>query len=365
MKNIFVSVFCLIVSLPLFQMLTHVIPEVPFHENRKIVEFPISRKIDEFSLFFKDFDLYFKDNFGMRSYLVKLELSLNYFLFQETPMKDVLIGKEGWLYYDPIKNDGITMEDFYGNVNYNPEKLKLIQTKLHNLNEFLKSKNIKFIFFITPNKSTIYPEYLPPNISSKKANYTRYDQIQQIITEENLDSIDLKSIFLEKKNQQKNNLYYKTDSHWNHLGAYWGYKSLFDKLKIQTKEYSFQESYHPGGDLAGMLSIDYLMYERDYIGSTDILSQSDCKPIYSRDSFYCETNENSHRLVMYRDSFSIWLVPYVKQHFSRSVYLWGTANIDLNIIEKEKADIVIIQMVERHLDNILILYQDELLEKIR
>ncbi len=365
MKHIFVSVFCLLVSLPLFQMLTHVISEVPFHENRKIAEFPPYRKIEEFNLFLKDFDLYFKDNFGMRSYLVKLELSLNYFLFQETPMKDVLIGEEGWLYYDPIKNDGITMEDFYGNVNYTPEKLKLIQTKLHNLNEFLKLKKIRFIFFITPNKNSIYPEYLPTNINSKKASYTRYDQIMDILFKEGIETINLKSIFIEKKDQEKNNMYYKTDSHWNHLGAYFGYKSLFDKLNIQSKEYTFLETYHPGGDLAGMLSIDYLMYEKDYKSSTDILSQSDCNPIYSKDSFYCETNENSKRLVMYRDSFSIWLVPYVKQHFSRSVYLWGTANLDLNLIEKEKADIVIIQMVERHLDNLLILYQDELLENLK
>jgi alginate O-acetyltransferase complex protein AlgJ len=364
MKIIFVITFCLILSLPLFQMLTNIIPEVPFHENRKKAEFPSYKKMEEFSLFLKDFDLYFKDNFGMRSYLVKLELSLNYFLFQETPMKDVLIGKEGWLYYDPKKNDGITMEDFYGNVNYTPEKLKLIQTKLHDLNEFLKSKNIKFLLFITPNKNSIYPENLPSNLSSKKASFTRYDQIKDILIKEGIETIDLKTIFSEKKMQEKKNMYYKTDSHWNHLGAYYGYKSLLDKLKIQSNDYTFQETYHPGGDLAGMLSIDYLMFEKDYISSTYNFSQNDCKTIYSKDSFYCETNENSQRLVMYRDSFSIWLVPYVKQHFSRSIYLWGTANIDLSIIEKEKADIVIIQIVERHLDNLLILYEDEVLKKL-
>jgi len=362
MKNFFVSIFCLILTLPLFQMLTHVIPEVPFHENRKKAEFPKYRKVDELNLFLKDFDLYFKDNFGMRSYLVKLELSLNYFLFKETPMKDVIIGKEGWLYYDPKKNDGITMEDFYGNVNYTPEKLKIIQTKLHNLNEFLKSKNTRFLFFITPNKNSIYPEYLPTNLSSKKASFTRYDQIKDILIRENIETIDLKSIFSEKIIQDKNNLYYKTDSHWNYLGAYYGYKSIFDKLKIQSKDYTFHEKFHPGGDLAEMLSIDYLIFEKDYLSSTDILSQGECKSIYSKDSFYCENNENSQRLVMFRDSFSIWLVPYMKQHFSRSTYLWGTANIDLSIIEKEKVDIVIIQMVERHLDNLLILYKDEFLQ---
>jgi alginate O-acetyltransferase complex protein AlgJ len=365
MKNIFVSIFCLILSLPLFQMLTHVIPEVPFHENRKKVEFPPYRNMEEFGLFLKDFDLYFKDNFGMRSYLVKLELSLNYFLFKETPMKDVIIGKEGWLYYDPKKNDGTTMEDFYGIVNYTPEKLNLIQTKLHNLNEFLKSKNIRFLFFITPNKNSIYSEYLPTNINSKKANFTRYDQIKDILVKEGIETIDLKTIFFEKKNQEKRNLYYKTDSHWNYLGAYYGYKSILDKLKIHSNDYTFQETYHPGGDLASMLSIDYLMFEKDYISSTDILTQSECKTIYSKDSFYCLNNENSQGLVMYRDSFSIWLVPYLKQHFSRSVYLWGTANIDLSLIVKEKADIVIIQIVERHLDNLLILYEDELLKKLK
>jgi hypothetical protein len=365
MKDIFVIIFCTFLGLPIFQMLTNVVPELPSHENRIPISLPSLIKINDLSLYLKEFDLYFKDNFGMRSFLVKLELALNYFLFRETPMKDVLIGNEGWMYYEPKKNDGITIEDFFGNVNYTPEKLKLIQTKLHSLNEYLKSKNIRFIFFITPNKNTIYPEYLPEEILKKKSNYTRIHQIQQILEEERIDTIDLKSILTQKKSQEKYELYYKTDSHWNYLGAYWGYKSLLDKLKIQPKEYSFHQFYHPGGDLAGMLSIDYLIYENDIKSDTKPDSLKNCTSIYSKDSFYCESNVKLPRLVMYRDSFSIWLIPYLKEHFSRSVYLWGTANIDLSIIEKEKPDIVIIQIVERHLDNLLNLYQNKFSDKVK
>ncbi len=365
MKDIFVLLFCFFISLPILQMLTNIVPELPSHENRKPTSLPSFGKTSDFSLYLKEFDLYFKDNFGMRSFLVKLELALNFFLFRETPMKDVLIGNEGWLYYEPQKKDGITLDDFYGNVNFPPEKIKIIQAKLHKLNRYLKSKNTKFIFFVTPNKNTIYPEFLPREILEKKSTYTRFHQIQKILEEESIDTIDLRSILSQKKSQEKYELYYKTDSHWNYLGAYWGYKSLLDKLKIQPKDYSFHQFYHPGGDLAGMLSIDYLIYENDIKSDTELGSLKDCISIYSKDSFYCESNEKHPRLVMYRDSFSIWLIPYLKEHFSRSVYLWGTANIDLSIIEKEKPDIVIIQIVERHLDNILNLYQNEFSDKVK
>jgi alginate O-acetyltransferase complex protein AlgJ len=52
--------------------------------------------------------------------------------------------------------------------------------------------------------------------------------------------------------------------------------------------------------------------------------------------------------VMFRDSFTSWLAPFISEHFSRIVYLWQK-DFDANVIRSEKPEVVIQEMVSRHL----------------
>jgi alginate O-acetyltransferase complex protein AlgJ len=53
--------------------------------------------------------------------------------------------------------------------------------------------------------------------------------------------------------------------------------------------------------------------------------------------------------VMFRDSFATYLIPFLGYHFQRSVYIWQRP-WDLALIEREKPDVVIDEMLERYLD---------------
>ena len=58
------------------------------------------------------------------------------------------------------------------------------------------------------------------------------------------------------------------------------------------------------------------------------------------------------RAVLFRDSFTSRLIPYVSEHFSRAVYLWQN-DVDLEVVEKERPAVVIHEIVGRHLTTLV------------
>ena len=55
---------------------------------------------------------------------------------------------------------------------------------------------------------------------------------------------------------------------------------------------------------------------------------------------------------MFRDSFSVYLIPYLSEHFSRSVYVWSPIFIP-DIVEQEKPDIVVHEILELFMTDLL------------
>ena len=58
------------------------------------------------------------------------------------------------------------------------------------------------------------------------------------------------------------------------------------------------------------------------------------------------------RAVIFRDSFTSQLVPFLSEHFSRAVYLWQN-DFDAAVVTQEHPDVVIQQIVGRHLYNFI------------
>jgi hypothetical protein len=54
------------------------------------------------------------------------------------------------------------------------------------------------------------------------------------------------------------------------------------------------------------------------------------------------------RAVIFRDSFTSALAPFLSEHFSRAVYLWRN-DFDTSEVTAEHADVVIEEIVGRHL----------------
>lgn len=56
-------------------------------------------------------------------------------------------------------------------------------------------------------------------------------------------------------------------------------------------------------------------------------------------------DQSKPKLVMYKDSYGVYLTPLLNEHFSRSVYVWSHY-LTPQLIEQEKPDIVIFELLE-------------------
>jgi hypothetical protein len=358
--------FVIFLWLPLFQMSFSVFPKTGTSENRNLANKPELKQLSfkAISNYTKDFEKYFNDHYGFRNMLVRLNSIMHVKLLGMSPTERVILGKQGWLYYDD-PNDGVSFKDYAGETNLKREELELIRHKIVSLNERLKEKNIYFMLVIVPNKHTVYQEYLPLPWSRMKSDITRIDQVCECLKDSGIDFVDLRAKMWSSKGSNPYPLYYRTDTHWNNLGAFFGYEEIIMHVKnkypmvdpIKLSSFDLLSSNGSGGDLASFINMQGLMSDTEITLKPKTPPKALPVPVEYESlrgfaSLGAQINDKRlPKLVMFRDSFSEALIPYLSENFSRSIYIWKS-NIDFSVIDREKPDIVIFEVVERYLGSI-------------
>jgi hypothetical protein len=178
--------------------------------------------------------------------------------------------------------------------------------------------------------------------------------------------IDLRPPLLAAKARER--VYYQHDSHWNYNGAAVAYGELMRAVQntlppgtLPTVAPVPRPVYLPGadfytGDLVRMLGLTRLIREDDVAPLSKVLADaaSRCARRIDKDEFpgfeyfVCD-RPRLPRAVVLRDSMAIPLIPMLSENFSRVVYA-TTRQLDRALIEREKPDIVIEELVERSLN---------------
>jgi hypothetical protein len=198
---------------------------------------------------------------------------------------------------------------------------------------------------------------------------SRLDQVISYLKKySNLKIIDLRSeLFKEKEHYL---LYYKTDTHWNDFGAFFAYRTVINEIKdeypqikpLVLTDFYLKKQIANGGDLASMLSMSDSLKEEKYVlvSKKEIKAKDGSIGNYQDPSapgmptvIKVTNDKNLPKLVMFRDSFSTSLIPYFSENFCRSSYFW-TSSFKPEVILKEKPNIVILETVERFIQNLLI-----------
>jgi hypothetical protein len=164
--------------------------------------------------------------------------------------------------------------------------------------------------------------------------------------------------------KSKERLYHRTDTHWNQRGAFIAYQAIINALRSQVPAVpppltraDFDDSTRiaPGQDLAAMMGLKRSMEEEDLRLNPKTPRRyvvTEPKGAYATAGEGRIVTEipgsNLPTAVMFRDSYTSWLAPFLSEHFSRIVYLWQN-DFDADLILKEKPDVVIHEMVGRHL----------------
>ncbi|WP_156912697.1 acyltransferase family protein [Methylocaldum szegediense] len=267
-------------------------------------------------------------------------------------------GKEDWL--------------FLGNAHANTvAKLKLAITPSYS--ELRKSKEIfskisraasdrgiKVALIIGPNKSSIYPEYLPSKIIPSSKRYIDFfiDELKGI---PNLIVYDPTNDLLNAK-ESEGILYYKTDTHWNKKGAFLAYSGLSKLLGTPIPEVHFKLGQARPGDLIGISKLkNFPLCKED---NWDIWFKENSawqeekipdEQITSFGAASVSVNKNplSEKYVwVLGDSFTVALKPYFNSAFKEVRYIghWAQKINDLPTElakAKRKPDLVVIVRVER------------------
>jgi hypothetical protein len=306
------------------------------------------------------FESYFTDHFGLRDELIEAGGRIKVSLFGvSTNSEKVMIGQEGWMFYNNSGGSDFIFDSYTHHDLFTPGELQAyVELKLAQ-KKTCEVKNIKYFFGFCPQTQTIYPEYMPYFMNVQvRDTLSRAEQIKAALEQSSPDfkMIDLRSSIMEAKSQAR--LYRKLDSHWNSYGAYIGYKSLFDQIapEIGVTPYHLSDF-----DITWVVSD-----EGDLVSVSGAAPAPDSIPVFSPKSnvpgfvhlttegfpaktfiTYCESCPDERTLLIFRDSYTEALEPFISRHFRKVVYAWW--RYDQTTVDLVNPDIVIELPVERYL----------------
>ena len=321
-------------------------------ENRKLSAFP-SWTDDAGSwneAYFDELGTWFSEHFAFRAQLVTAYGDLTRNVFSTSSNTDVIVGKDGWLYYTP------TVSDITGVRTASDTDILHMVRVLQLMQNYADANGAQFMFACAPDKGSIYSEYLPERYL-QTGGENNLDLLHKALSQSGVKVCDLRAVLRSAAAEREELIYHKLDTHWNNDGAMIGYRALMQTAGLDDRayaEYPHTEAFDWEGDLWKMLSPDEQNPDRNtyyalpethkpvgrYRGEDDLLI-----------TMSCENGEGS--LLMFRDSFGRALIPILSERFASSVYA-RAEHTPINRIESAKTDVVIYELVERNLRNLII-----------
>ena len=294
------------------------------------------------------FNAYFSTHYRLHQQEVDLLESARFHLLHEKTFPNVLIGKEDWLYYTGENN----LQDHECTIPFTDTELMTIREHLLDWDAQLQQRNIRFYVVIVPNKESIYPQYLPDQVQAG-VRACRIDQVMQELQTTSLNVLDLRAAL--QIAAQKEQVYHRTDTHWNSSGALVAAHEILaliqkdlPNLTIPLDEEYTREIRDHSGDLAGFLPRDARFIEQEAFLVPPQPSAAVFEEGSGGTAISTISGSNLPCAVVFCDSFSDALKPFLSEHFSRVVYS-RSFNLDLDLIEREQPDVVIYEVAQRYL----------------
>lgn len=288
--------------------------------------------------FLSDFSKWVNDRFFLRQELISVDHYLTAHTMHTSGASGVVLGKDGWLFYAD------TLADYTGTTPISERDLFSIGKNLSLMAEYCKNNGKQFLFVITPNKNSLYGEYMQ-NFGAV-AEITNAQRLLDILEEEGVATVDLFTAF----SAEDEILYFAHDSHWNSKGAALGADLINRAFGITTDYYhgDFSATEPHDGDLYAMLYPAFTDPEEDVVYG-EKLNYTFATKATRPDAIVLNTeSEQPGTLLAYRDSFGNLLFPYLADSYGTAKFSRSTT-YDLT----GEADYVLIELVERNLDYLL------------
>lgn len=347
----YIAIFFAVCAVPGVTLLLGV--KSPNYENRTLSTLPALWDENGFNNEFPgEFDTYFSENFGLRSFLVTANAALRAALLHDSANSQVVLGKDGWLYFAQ------TLDDYLGRNPLTDDQIGRLARTLALQQEILSARGVVFLVALSPNKNTIYPEFMPSRLVPQSGE-DNLDALQTAMTQAGVAYADLKAALLAARTERQT--YHKLDTHWNNDGALTAYRTILAAVAGQLPGFEFDDYRSASrtverswsGDLSVMLfpALNLLDDQAVY----DIpANYRAVRPYHTARDISIQTvsNVNETGLLMFRDSFCDALLPFMSNAFGQAFYSRALP-YDYSLMENVNARVVIVEIVERNIPELL------------
>ena len=311
--------------------------------------------------FFNQLQAWINDHIGFRSQFVWLRSEIDYQIFHRSPSERVHLGKDGWLFYTLDDNLKIAT----GEYSLPDETLEIIHRNMSAVQKIFNENGTDFVIVLPPSKVSIYPEYLRIYLRNGGIEKTPDDIVfDHLSRNEDLKIVCLKDTLLQQKALA--DVYFKTDTHWNEIGAYTAYQKICRDLNewgIYCKENIeiVVEQEKRYGDLTHMIGRNNeepfqhvkLINPSAYRLLEDDKLVSELREETNGSAFWCYKNENASnnkKVLIFGDSmFGGWnITELLAENFSQLTFV-SDHNMSENIIDTVDPDLVILETTERYI----------------
>lgn len=262
--------------------------------------------------------------------------------------------EDNWLFYCRT-DDGNPISCYQGTNLFTDEELEALTQNCINQRDFLSSQGKEFVIFIAPNKERIYPEYMPAKYGLPADNYGALQIYNYLRLNTDLRVVYPYVEIMDAKNSVEENIWYKTDTHWNYIGSYVGASALMAELniempKVYSDEITINTLGETSGDLAGMLNLSKQLRfaDREYsINGYDLHNREELEWDFNGMVRYHATDADPRSIYVIRDSFSSHMALYIGSQFTDS-YLRHKKSYSYDDLVSCNPDIVVYETVERY-----------------
>lgn len=274
------------------------------------------------------------ENLYLRNYFAGIDSNVMYFQTGTLRSKQVLMGKDHWLFYKTT-TDGNPIADYQGSNAFTPDEVQKIRNSLLNLQSQAAKKGATFVLMILPNKEQIYSSFMPSSIS-KITEMSRTDLLVDTLKEStSIPIVYPKNELMAYRDRFQ--LYYRFDTHWNQLGSYIGEQQLLSALNLPRGYLENQEILTStpalNSELASMVKMNWYFNDDQEF------------------TFPPHKNDHPIRLLFLGDSFRTALTPHLLQDFNNLLILHRN-DYDPKVLEDFNPEVIVLQYVERYTGDI-------------
>lgn len=218
-KSIYIALFCLVLvllTLPAIQQNTGWLKMRPLAGQEISSQRP-SLNYDSFKsgAFQKDVEEFLSENIGFREPMTRFYNQYLWDFYRKTYSQEVAIGKDDWLYFN------FNVDEYYGTEMYrwiesNDKAVARFEKQIRLLKKLmgvLKTFDIEFLMFTTPDKADLYPQFLPKR-NPDTTTIHAYDYYRKALMENNIPYIDMNRWFIEMQDSLDYPAIPQTSAHW-------------------------------------------------------------------------------------------------------------------------------------------------------